>query len=375
VDARAEDAVSDRRDAAARPPRGASPELRRDPVVDRWVVIAPERRLRPFDFGDATAGVAPPPCPFCPGHEHLTLPETLALDAAGRADAGAEWSVRVVPNRFPAFVQDGVPVAVVEGLRESVPGVGAHEVIVETRAHDARLERLDEGPLALVLRAVRERLRAYAEDPRLVHALPFKNHGVEAGASLRHPHTQLVATPLVPVAVAQEMDGAARYYERRGRCLYCDGLEEEERIGERGRWIDERDGFVTLAPFAARFPFETWLLPREHASRFEAGDETQDRALARALRDLLRRLAIALDDPPYNLVLHTAPLRSAELAHYHWHIEVMPMRHRIGGFEWGSGLFINSTPPEEAARALRALAPRAETAIAESRSAPAPEET
>jgi UDPglucose--hexose-1-phosphate uridylyltransferase len=330
------------------------PELRKDPVVERWVIIATERARRPMDFAPETAKPrGPDGCPFCPGREDRTPPE---LYRAGGSEDGP-WTVRVVPNKFPALHTDGEVHAAGEGIYDRMDGVGAHEVVIETPEHVAGLESLPVSHVGEVLVAYRERLLALRKDPRLEYVLIFKNHGVAAGASLEHPHSQIIATPILPELIAEELEGALRYFRMKERCVWCDVVRQERRDGT--RLVLEEDGFVAIAPFAPRFPFETWILPTAHRASFEGlgGDETD--SLARLLRDLVARLGRLFDDPPYNFALHTAPLKAGEPEHYHWHLELMPKLTQLAGFELGTGFFINPTPPEDAARFLRGAAPEA----------------
>jgi UDPglucose--hexose-1-phosphate uridylyltransferase len=328
------------------------PELRKDPVTGRWVILSAERALRPYDFGTAAVPRTSQPCPFCPGNEAETPREICALRPGGGAPDGPGWTLRVVPNRFPALATEGELDRRGEGLYDRMNGVGAHEVIIETPHHDRDLPSLEEDEVAAVLRVFRERMADLHGDLRIRYVLVFENRGAAAGASLEHPHAQLIATPMLPRQVQEELDGALRYFELKERCVFCDILERE--TGPEGqRLVLASEGYVVLQPFAARFPFETWILPLAHASAFERGGEAQDRALARVLQATLRRLSRVVPRPAYNFVIHTAPCRSPELEHYHWHIEILPKLVAAAGFEWGSGFYINPKPPEEAAEELR----------------------
>lgn len=323
------------------------PELRKDPVLGRWVIISTERAKRPSDF-------PPPPrpkeaegqlCPFCPGNEHLTPPEVLRRPASG------PWVVRVVPNRYPALTPLGDPLRQGVGVYDRIAGVGAHEVIIETPDHSLALAEFEPRAIEEVLWAFRDRYLALAADPRLRYVLIFKNHGSSAGASLVHSHCQLIATPVVPVLVNSELDGAARYFDFRKRCIYCDMLKQE--LDERERVVYENDRFVTFEPFAPRFPFETWLVSRDHIASFARMTPEHITDLGLALKDVLGRINRALSGPDYNFVVHTAPTTTPDPEHYHFHIEIMPKLTTIAGFEVGSGFYINPVPPEEAARFLR----------------------
>jgi UDPglucose--hexose-1-phosphate uridylyltransferase len=259
--------------------------------------------------------------------------------------------VRVVPNKFPALRIEGDLERSGEGLFDRMTGVGAHEVIIEAPSHDDRIEDLPVSHLAEILRAYRERIVDLAKDSRLEYAMVFKNQGEPAGASLEHSHSQLIATPIVPIMVAEELSGGLHHFRIKHRCIWCDIVRQEEHGGR--RVILEQGGFVALAPFAPRFPFETWILPREHRSAFEETPPSGMLSLATLLSSVLGRMGRTLVDPPYNFMLHSAPLRAGGLDHFHWHLEIIPILTRVAGFEWGTGFFINPTPPEEAARYLR----------------------
>jgi UDPglucose--hexose-1-phosphate uridylyltransferase len=334
------------------------PELRKDPVVGRWVIISTERARRPSDFHPAPVlrrdGAR---CVFCPGQEPSTPDEVLAVRPGGGPPNSGGWSLRVVPNKFPALRIEGELGPAGEGLYDRMNGIGAHEVIIETPSHGTPMWALPDAQLADILRAYRERMRDLKSDPRLEHVIVFKNHGEPAGASLEHPHSQLIATPIVPIMVAEELEGGLRHLRIKRRCIWCDIVKQERRTGM--RLILEEPGFVAVAPFAPRFPFETWILPRTHASAFDGTADAELAHLARLLKEILRRMARVLGDPPYNFMLHSAPLRDARLAHFHWHVEIIPKLTRVAGFEWGTGFFINPTPPEEAAMYLRGEVPEA----------------
>jgi len=329
------------------------PELRRDPIVGRWVIISTERARRPSDFASTPRVASQPnaPCVFCPGQESRTPGEVWALRPAGGLPNGSGWLVRVVPNKFPALRIEGDLERSGEGLYDRMSGVGAHEVVIESPDHEARIEELSVAHLAEVLRAYRERVVDLARDPRLEYVMVFKNQGDAAGATLEHSHSQLIATPIVPMMVAEELSGALQHFRIKQRCIWCDIVRQERQVGV--RVIREEGGLIAVAPFAPRAPFETWILPVAHRSSYEEtpGDDLQ--SLAALLGEILRRMSRALSDPPYNLILHSAPLRARALEHFHWHLEIIPKLTRVAGFEWGSGFFINPTPPEEAARHLR----------------------
>lgn len=329
------------------------PELRKDPIVGRWVIISTERSKRPSDFPHGKQDRKGGPCVFCPGMENLTPPEVLSYRDGATVPNSAGWRVRAVPNKFPALRIEGPMGRRGEGLYDLMNGVGAHEVIVETTEHDRGLADLEPHQIEEVLWAYRDRVLDLSKDERLRYLLVFKNHGAEAGASLEHPHSQLIALPIVPLSVQQELTGARDYYALKERCIFCDVVNQESH--DRRRIIFENDAFIVASPFAPRFPFELWVLPRNHGSHFEHAGSQEYQALSHALRAALTALKLALNDPPFNYIIHSAPLREAPSKHYHWHLEITPALTKVAGFEVGTGFYINSMPPEDAAAHLRSV--------------------
>ncbi|MDN5347154.1 MAG: UDPglucose--hexose-phosphate uridylyltransferase [Clostridia bacterium] len=326
------------------------PELRQDPVSQRWVIIATERAKRPSDFiHPQETKRGPDNCPFCAGKEKETPPEVLAFRDPDTAADTPGWKVRVVPNKFAALRPEGELQSKEQGIYRTLSGVGAHEVIIEHPEHHLFFPDYTTEHAALVLKAWRQRYLQLGQNPKLKYVQIFKNHGQIAGASLEHPHSQLIATPQVPAAVRAEMRRAQNYQDWRGRCIYCDILQAEETNGS--RIIALNDNFLAFCPFASRFPFETWILPRNHQPTFGMVDDEQLSDLAFILKEVLGRLKRAVNDPPYNLILHTSPLREEEPA-YHWHLELLPRLTIVAGFEWGTDMYINPTPPEAAVRFL-----------------------
>jgi UDPglucose--hexose-1-phosphate uridylyltransferase len=327
------------------------PDLRRDPIIGRWVIIATERGKRPTDFP------APEPpkergfCPFCTGNEDKTPAEVLAYRPADTAPDSEGWRIRVVPNKFPALMIEGDLGRVGEGMYDKMSGIGAHEVVIETPDHEATWSTMSQANLEEVLWAFKERIEDLKQDARFKYILTFKNHGDAAGASLEHPHTQMIALPIIPKRVAEEMEGSRAHFASKERCIFCDIIHQEQMSGS--RVITENKNFIAFAPFASRFPFETWVLPKMHISHYEDSEKVGFDYLASLLSDTMRRLDTVLSDPPYNLILHTSPVTAFNLEYYHWHIEIIPKLTKVAGFEWGSGFYINPTPPEEAAEYLR----------------------
>jgi UDPglucose--hexose-1-phosphate uridylyltransferase len=331
------------------------PELRKDPIVGRWVIISTDRARRPSELAGPPAS-APKPgvfCPFCPGAESKTPHEVLAYRDGPPQPNGPGWNLRVIPNKYPALKIEGNLDKQGEGLYDKMNGIGAHEVVIETPRHEFQLADLDEPQVERVFTAYRDRMLDLKRDVRFRCVMVFKNHGASAGASLEHSHSQLIALPVVPITVAEEMRGARHYYEYKERCIFCDIVRHE--ISDGRRVIYENKGFVVLAPFAPKLPFETWIVPKTHHASFEETERVAFRELANAVRTALRKLRAALDNPPYNFMLHTAPFAEKDAPHYHWHVEIMPTLTQVAGFEWGSGFYINPTPPEDAAAFLRGL--------------------
>jgi UDPglucose--hexose-1-phosphate uridylyltransferase len=337
------------------------PELRYDPLEHRWVIIATERAARPSDLVDKSKYNHVKLCPFCEGQETSTPPEIWAYRDPKTAPNTPGWKVRVVSNKFPALKIEAEGKRIGVGYYDMIEGTGAHEVIIETPQHDLSLPDLPANHIKWVLLAYRERLRDLYKDPRFRYALVFKNHGKRAGASLAHPHSQLIATPIVPRNVFIKLDAARKHYESKERCLICDLIQQEISTGS--RIIAQQNGFVAIAPYASRFPFEIFIAPIEHNHTYGNISDDELEAFAPFMKDILSRLRKVLNDPPYNFVLNTSPNTEAEPKlsdqwttlkyDYHWHLDIIPRVIRIAGFEWGSGFYINPSVPEEAAKFLR----------------------
>lgn len=327
------------------------PELRRDPVVGRWVIISTERSQRPSDFKLQPAPKETDFCVFCPGNEDKTPGEVLAYRPSNSEANKTGWTVRVVPNKFPALRIEGPLGKRPEGMFDKMNGIGAHEVIIETPDHDASLATLPVRHVEDIWWAFRDRILDLKKDDRFRSALVFKNHGVAAGTSLTHPHSQLIALPVTPKRVQEELEGSEQYYRYHDRCIYCDMIQQEMQSQIRMIW--ENAEFVAIAPFASRFPFEVCLLPKVHEATFEKAHREGYSHLAAILQEVLKRMFILLTDPPYNIMLHSAPFSNNCEHYYHWHVEITPRLTQVAGFEWGTGFYIDPTPPEEAARCLR----------------------
>jgi UDPglucose--hexose-1-phosphate uridylyltransferase len=337
-------------------------ELRKDLISGRWVIIATERSKRPDDFRPAAGSAARPAeargfCPFCQGNEGKTPPEVFALRDGSAAD-GPGWRIRVVPNKFPALTPGTSPPKHAKGIFEWMEGIGVHEVIIENPDHDRELGDLPADHLRDVLWVFQQRIRAVEGDLHYQYVQLFKNKGKEAGASLSHPHSQLVATPIVPKRIKEEVYGAERLLRSLKECVFCRMLREEQAMGE--RLVYQNRDFAVITPFASRFPFEMAVYPLRHSPYFTALRNEELEPLAEAMKATLNKLKGTLADPAYNLVLHQAPSPALssknwpDIDHiYHWHFEIFPILTKVAGFEWGTGYYINPVPPETAAGFLK----------------------
>jgi UDPglucose--hexose-1-phosphate uridylyltransferase len=281
----------------------------------------------------------------------MTPPEVWAQRLPGTTANGPGWSLRIVPNKYPALSSREEAAAGSDGFYRSMGALGVHEVIVESPDHVTDIGALDAARLAAILRAYRGRLLALESDPRWRYLLIYKNQGESAGATLEHVHSQLTALPTVPPAAMDEIDGATRYFARTGRCIYCEICRLELAAGE--RLVSENDRIIALCPFAPRFAYETWLLPKTHGPKFSQSSEEDLRAFGEILRAVLLKLGRVAVNPAFNYVIHSSPQDDVTLASYHWHMEILPQLTRAAGFEWGSGVHMNSIAPEDAARTLR----------------------
>lgn len=328
------------------------PELRQDPVNNQWVVIATERGKRPSDFKGEQPKRKGGFCPFCVGNEKETPPEVYALRDKGSSPDAPGWEIRVVPNKFAALSSEGEPEAGGDVLHFRINGVGSHEVIVEATDHDQFIPDYSSQHMEKIIATWWHRYQSQERNPKIKYTQIFKNHGATAGASLEHPHSQLIALPLIPGTIRAELEGASRFHQEHGQCVYCQMLKQEQEDGQ--RVIIENDTFIAFAPFASRFPFESWILPKQHQASFGQLGPVAIGDLADITQKVTSRLFTTLSNPPYNMVLHSSPHREQKYNDsYHWHLEFLPRVTIVAGFEWGTGCYINPTPPEEAAQFLR----------------------
>ncbi len=331
------------------------PELRQDPATKQWVIIATERARRPHDFSQPHPPVLLPEykadCPFCPGNENMTPPETMAYREDGCPN-GPGWRIRVFPNKFPALVPEGSLIRQEEeGFFRKMDGVGWHEVIVENPKHNLCLPLMTDEQVEEIIRAYHERYLALREDSRCKLILIFKNHGLKAGTSLEHPHSQILAMPIVPLTIRYRFEKAATHFDDQGTCVYCDILREGLRV--RTRLIMESECFAAFHPFASRAPFETWIIPKAHHASFGAISPPEIKEFAQVLRKILGKLYRGLNNPDYNYIIHTAPIKDEQEDYFHWHLQIIPRLVTPAGFELGTGMFINTALPEETAAFIR----------------------
>ncbi|MBL8014373.1 MAG: galactose-1-phosphate uridylyltransferase [Candidatus Omnitrophica bacterium] len=328
------------------------PELRREPIVGRWVVIKTDPELLPGDFEkEDHAPHRQATCPFCAGKENLTPPEIEAVRSEDSKPNGSGWKVRAVPNKFPALKEEGAFEKTGIGMYDMTTGIGAHEIIIETPDHQAQLPDLSLEDLADVLDTYISRAKKLAKQKRFKYICLFKNFGESAGGSIEHAHSQVIALPMVPKFVVEELEGARNYFRYRGRCIFCDMIHQEHQDKE--RIIVENSDFLSFCPFAPRYAFETWIIPKKHASDFTTISSGEKKELAKMLKDILGRIRKVLSNPAYNFFLHVAPNDYDSPESYHWHIEIIPKLTHSVGFEWGTGLYIVPTSPGAAARCLR----------------------
>ena len=331
-------------------------ELRRDPVTGHWVCLAPGRAARPEapSSGNAISAAASADCPFCEGHETNTPPEVAAVRPAGGGPDSPGWLVRVVPNLYPAFSNEDGEADLGNLLHAHGPALGACEVIIHSPDHRRWLPFLSAEQAELVMATTLESYRRHSV-PGVGSVVALCNHGREAGASLAHPHGQLYATRVASPWLENEFHGAEEAHRGLGVCVFCRMIEEE--VAQQARLVAQAEGFVAVAPYASRQPFEILIIPRRHQADFGQVAEADAGALGVFLREVLWRLNGEVGDVPLNWYIHSLPNATGDWSHsYHWHLEVRPKLADVAGFELATGMFINTTAPEDAAAALAAQA-------------------
>ena len=326
------------------------PELRQNFFTKEWVIIATERAKRPEELATHRVVQAAPAfvetCPFCPGNEDKTPPEVMRIPASGK-----EWRVRVIPNKFAALSSEVPPTRSLQHLRRRIEGFGFHEVIVDSPDHSRCMALLSDDEVGCILSAYKQRYNALSLDSRVNHITIFKNHGVDAGASLAHPHSQVIATPVIPSQVRHRLFEALRHYDDVGECMFCHMLERE--IEDKTRVVIKSERFVAMEVFASSTPFATYIFPLRHIASFGDISEMEIADLARVLRTLLAKIYVGLENPDLNFMVRSSPSEYSGARHYHWYVSVIPRLTRVAGFELGSGMFINTVLPEAAAEFLR----------------------
>lgn len=327
-------------------------ELRRDPIGGRWVIVDTDHPHKPDQYDYERQVYMGGTCPFCYGNESMTPPEIEAIRDSHTQPNSSGWQVRVVANKFPALQVEGDIERRGLGMYDMSNGVGAHEVLIETPYHQKDICDLLNHEVENFLNMYCRRALDLAKDKRFKYIMVFKNFGAAAGASLEHPHTQLIALPMIPKSAAEEIKGAQNYFEYRERCIFCDVIRQETQEAE--RIVMENRHFLAFCPFVSRFPFEIWIIPKKHNGNFSHMPPEEIPSLAQILRDIVTKLKKLFPDVSYNYILHSAPVNGdGAMEGYHWHIEFMPKLTRTAGFEWGSGFYLVATPPELAAKYLR----------------------
>jgi UDPglucose--hexose-1-phosphate uridylyltransferase len=327
-------------------------ELRQNMVTKEWVIIASERAKRPDEFHEESrplTGDRPthdPSCPFCPGNEALNA-EVM------RRPSGGEWQIRVIRNKYPTLSLEGKREKIFDGVNRKISGVGYHEVLIESPRHNTCPALESAAEITQLLETFRDRGRDISHDPRIQQIVYFKNHGISAGSSLVHPHTQLIGLPIISYDSRARIEEARRYYEDTGRCVYCMTVEEELRA--KSRIIAESEHFVVFIPYASFSPFHMWIVPRRHEASYLNTTDSELADMGGVLRKIARKLYYGLKDPDYNYIIRSVPLRDVSADSVHWYLTIVPRVSKTAGFEMGSGMFINPTIPEESAAFLRSV--------------------
>ncbi|MFY9910898.1 MAG: galactose-1-phosphate uridylyltransferase [Candidatus Sulfotelmatobacter sp.] len=327
------------------------PELRQNFFTKEWVIIATERARRPEEL--ATRRPSQPVasfvdnCPFCPGNENKTPPEVMRYPA----NHSEPWAVRVIPNKFAALSSDIAPTRNLQHLRRRIDGFGFHEIIIDSPDHSSCMALLPDVHVARILTVFKERYSSLCTDHRINHVTIFKNHGADAGASLQHPHSQIIATPVIPSQVRHRLHEALRHYDDTGECMFCHMVERE--VEDQTRIVIKSEMFVAMQVFASATPFATHIFPLRHMASFGEITTVELSDLARVLRTLLAKLYVGLENPDLNFTVRSGPSDYVGARHFHWYVSVIPRLTRVAGFELGSGMFINTVLPEAAAEFLR----------------------
>jgi len=324
-------------------------ELRFNPISKEWVIIATDRAKRPRDFIKTKEKKILPEykkeCPFCPGNENQTPEETF------RISDNTAWKVRSVFNLYGALSPQGGRVRTNDGLYRTMSGFGNHEVIIEHPKHNTTIPLMQDAEVADIIRTYKQRYSAIQQNRGIEAIIIFKNHGPNAGTSLEHPHSQLIATPIVSPQSRSRIEQAVNYFDVTGDCLFCQTLAEELKLKK--RIVSESENFVSFMPYAGASPFQAWIFPRRHMASFDQINETEVIDLAKNLKCILSKLYYGLDNPDYNYTIRSIPVTEEGKEYFHWYLSIIPRISQPAGFELGSGMFINTSLPEESAEFLR----------------------
>jgi UDPglucose--hexose-1-phosphate uridylyltransferase len=331
------------------------PELRQNPATKEWVIIATERAKRPEEFIPQRIeekAEAVNHCPFCEGNENLTPPEIVAYRTYGTKPNSPGWWIRIIPNKFPALVPQGnIKRTKQEEFFRYMDGLGEHEVIIESPQHRQSIATMEQKQVEEIFLAYRERYITLCSDQRFEMVLIFKNHGMAAGTSVIHPHSQVIAIPITPMHIRHYLEEAMRYFDDNGTCVFCTMIAKELNFKE--RIVLETENFVVFVPFAASSPFETWVLPKKHDASFQSTTPERVKELGFVMKSTLSKIHKSLSDPDYNFVIRSSPCHEKDVEYYHWHIQIIPRVSAVAGFELGSGIYINTVIPEDAAKFLK----------------------
>jgi UDPglucose--hexose-1-phosphate uridylyltransferase len=327
-------------------------ELRKDPVSNIWVVLAPERKRRPlFHRPTGDDVLLPGDCPFCEGNEEMTTPEIYALRGSQSEADRPGWRLRVIPNKYPALQVEGQLNRVGDGFYDKMNGIGAHEVVIETPFHTKGMDELEVEAVTDIFMAFKRRILDLKKDIRFRYIQVFKNHGSMTIATVPHPHSQVVALPVVPVRIQEQLTSAKNHFNARERCIFCDMIHHERNY--RKRVLEENSDYVVISPYAPRVPFELTIYPQQHGASYEETPDSSLRLLAGLFRGVMGKLNKALERPDYSMMLHNAPFEGDYGHYYHWHIKVMPVIAGVGVFDLGTGVYINPFLPEEVIEILK----------------------
>lgn len=331
-------------------------ELRCDPILGQWVIVKTVDSLGPDNYKNSGQPLEhEATCQFCPGREHMTPPEVGVIARVDPKTGQQEgWQVRAVSNKFPALKIEGLLDEKRDGMYLQTDGIGAHEVVIETPAHYQNLTDLSDAEMISVLKIYKERVVDLSKDKRFKYIVVFKNYGESAGTTVEHAHSQIIALPMIPKYVQQEIDGAKKYFDTNKNCVFCDMINQEQ--ADKSRLITQNEDFISFCPYVPRYPFESWILPLKHQSEFSEISVDEQTRLALILKETLLRIKRCLNNPSYNFYLHIAPINEARPESYHWHVEIVPKLSSVSGFEWGTGVYVVSTDPDQAASYLRNVA-------------------